>query len=428
MAITWLSPSDVTPGTDSSWVDVDVSSSVPSGATGVILHFQNVGNASVDSFGVRKNGSTDTMSDYLYGDDSHCWMAIGVDSNRIFEAYSADWSDYNLWLVGYFGADASFFTNAVDKTPGSSSSWVDVDISTDTGGDTATGAIFQVIAPSANDWGIRENGSTDNRVYDCDQRSAAIIGVDNSEICEANVDDHSNAELWLVGYITDNCTFNTNATALSLGSTGTWTDLSALPVGATGGFIEVISTVWSQTYGLRENGSSENVTGPCAGEQHAWGIVEADASRLIEGNISSTNVDFFLVGYPEAAASSSPSASVSPSSSPSASVSPSSSPSASVSPSSSPSASESPSPSASVSPSSSPSASESPSPSASVSPSSSPSASESPSPSASPSPSEPPGYYGNALFAQFRDKRRQSDKTTNAIFAQFRDKRLLSGD
>lgn len=296
MGITWLTPSDITPGTKGSWQDADVSGSVPSGATGVILHVYTGSIAAGRAVGFRKNGSTDNRIDDLWG-DSHFWVAVGVDSNRVLELYAED-TYVNFSLVGYFGSDASFFTNAVDKSLGSTGSWTDIDISSDTGGDTAIGAIFEVIGVNwPRDYGFRKNGSTDNRVKRHYRHSAAIVGVDGSEICEGNI-GNTDMDFFLLGYITADSTFNTNATNLSLGSTGSWTDLSALPSGATGGFIEVI-TSGEYDFGLRKNGSSEDIYKGPGGQEHAWGMVEADGSRLIEGKIANTNLDFFLVGYSE---------------------------------------------------------------------------------------------------------------------------------
>lgn len=297
MAITWITPVEVTPGTPNAWIDVDVSGSVPAGATGVILHITT---ASVQYYGVRKNGSTDDRALNTPYSRLHLWAAIGVDANRILEAYVGNTTDVDIWLVGYFGSDSVFFTNAVDKSLGSTGSWLDIDISADTGGDTAIGAIFEAIGPPAT-FGFRKNGSSDDRGSLFIWRHVwSVIGVDGSEICEGKISDLS-VDFFLVGYIKSDATFNINATDLSLASTGAWTDLTALPGGATGGFIECCEPGYNRSFGLRKNGSSENIYLEM-GCQHTWGLVECDASQIIEGEISATDMDFFLVGYATAAA------------------------------------------------------------------------------------------------------------------------------
>lgn len=301
MAITWLTPGEITPGTPDDWIDADVSGSVPAGATGVILHVET--DDAVPAYfnvGWRKNGSSDARTAETYG-DHHFWCAVGVDANRILELYVEDTTVVSVWLVGYFSDDAVFFTNAVGKSLEATLEWTDIDISADTEADTAIGALLEIIDTTyGHDYGLRKNGSSDARACDSDRHCGAIVGCDGSEIFEGYISD-LNTDFFLVGYVTKESSFNTNATNLSLDSTGSWIDLSALPAGATGGFIEVVSGAEAQDYGLRKNGASENILAGAAGEQHAWGMVEADGSRLIEGQISDLAVDFFLVGYSEAA-------------------------------------------------------------------------------------------------------------------------------
>jgi len=295
---TFITPVDVTPSTSGAWVDVDVSAYIPVGATGVILHIVNA-DSTTRVCACRKNGSTDT---YLYTTpfNTHLWVSIGVDANRIFENYNGNVSYVKVWLVGYYGSEAVFFTNSVDKTPGSIDSWVDVDISSDTGADTAIGAILMASNSSgtvSTNFGCRKNGSTDaryNLIGTGYKELCAIIGVDNSEIFEAYIGSISDAHVHLIGYIKSGATFNINATDISLSTTGSWLDLAALPAGALGGIIEITQSGTSN-YGLRKNGSAEIISR--ANDRHSWGIIECDASGVIEGNISSTTIDFFLIGY-----------------------------------------------------------------------------------------------------------------------------------
>ena len=292
----FIDPVDVSPTSYAAWTDVDVSSYIPEGATGVILH---ISTASNDAFGVRKNGSTDARYRYGYG-GQHLWAMIGVDVNRIFEADIAN-SGVAIWLVGYTTAGATFFTNAVDKSLAGTGAWTDIDISTDTGSDTAIGAIIEYHdVGGTGDFGLRKNGSTDNRVRRNLGHAWAVVGVDASEILEGYITDAGN-DFYLVGYITAGAVFKTNADDISLGSTGAYAtiDLSSY-IGTdtmTGAFIETYSAVagGGNNYAFRTMGSSEDIYRKSY--EHAWAIVETDANNQIEGKISSTNEDFFLVGY-----------------------------------------------------------------------------------------------------------------------------------
>jgi len=286
-----ITPVNVTPSTTGAWTDVNVSSYIPSGATGVVLHVTATNDW---VFGYRKNGSTDARTGTMRP-NSHAWAMIGVDANRIFEAYIQMTACPTIWLVGYTMTGVTFLTNGVNKSPGSTGSWVDMNCSSDAPSSVAV--IFEIIETDASNtaFGLRKNGSTDNRVTTVHTRSClgAIIGVDASQICEG-YKGGSLVYMYLVGYATDGVTMNTNATDVSLTGTASWTDLSALPTGAVMGFIEISSSA-SYKYGLRKNGSSENIY--LVTLNHNWGFVECDASYIIEGKIANTAVDFFVSGY-----------------------------------------------------------------------------------------------------------------------------------
>ncbi len=99
----------------------------------------------------------------------------------------------------------------------------------------------------------------------------------------------------------------TNAADISLSTTGSWQniDLSPhVPVGATGAIVEVVNTHKTKSYrGMvrgTEDGNNymaEPTDGEIKGREHRWQVVKVDSSRRIQGFISSTRVDFKLLGY-----------------------------------------------------------------------------------------------------------------------------------
>lgn len=287
-----IDPVEVTVDQASAWRDVDVSSYVPPGATGVVLHIVHAATG-YHAFGLRKNGSSDNRITDTLWDMSHWWAAIGVDANRIFEAYSENLTAIDIYLVGYTMSGVTFFTNAYDKSLTGTGAWTDIDCATEAPG--AIGLIFEVNSTTASATGLRKNGSSDNRITNANRHACfgVIIGCDTSQICEGYIGDVA-VDFFLVGYITDGCTFNINATNVSLGSTDSWIDLTALPTDAVMGFIEV-STTSVANYGLRKNGSAEEIY--LDAKNHHWAFVECDASYIIEGKIAHTSVDFWLVGY-----------------------------------------------------------------------------------------------------------------------------------
>jgi len=286
-----IDPVDVTPVTTGAWTDVDISAYAPAGATGALLHCYNTDYSGWE-LSLRKKGSTDNYVSDL-GAITHCWAAIGVDADRKFQAYIGT-DSVHILLVGYTMSGVTFLTNSVDKSPASLGVWADMDCSAEA--PNAIGLIFwiETIAVGRH-FGLRKKGSTDARTNLTNQFNCfgAIIGCDASQVCQG-YRDANGIFLRLVGYITDGATFNTNATDVSLGSTGSWLDLAALPGGAVMGFIEVVNT-GGYNYGLRKNGSSENII--YAAYMHPWAFVQCDSGGVIEGQISNLNVDFFLVGY-----------------------------------------------------------------------------------------------------------------------------------
>lgn len=298
MAMIFITPVEITPGA-TGWQDADLSAYLSAGASGAILHFVNT-TATAYAVGWRKNGSADNRTQtigYTAG-GTHFWCTCGVDGNRILELNVGHITNVDVYLVGYFGSESVFFTNAIDKSIARDSTYHDVDISADTGSDTAIGAFLEVIATNGA-FSVRKNGSTDNFGYKQQyQHGGVVVGVDGSEIFEAML-VNSGDYIYLNGYMKSGAVFNTNATNMSLGSTGAWTDLSALPEGALGCFMECLpaSGSWADNlYGLRKNGSVENIYANIG--CHPYAIVECDENWIIEGKIASTDVKFYLTGYP----------------------------------------------------------------------------------------------------------------------------------
>lgn len=289
-----IAPVEVTPDDANQWDDVDVSAHIPAGATGVILHCAST-HFQGEELGLRKNGSSDDRKPSL-ANDKHCWAMIGVDGSRIFECYLGTITGIDIWLVGYTTAGVTFSTNADDKSlgAGDTGAWTDIDCSVEA--PSAAGLIFERAGTfSALEDGLKKNGSADDRHYDVMYHSnfGAIIGCDGSQICEGYIEG-ADVDFWLLGYVTDGATFITNATDLSIAS-GAWINLTALPVGGVMGFIEVCCGSISMAVGLREEGSAEDIY--LDSYDHIWGIVDSDASRVIEGKVEHTDDDFFLVGY-----------------------------------------------------------------------------------------------------------------------------------
>lgn len=285
---------DITPSSVGSFVDVDLSAYLPSNAAGALFLSRTPGGTS-PVVGWRKKGSTDTWTITASAGPKVFSFAVGVDASRNCQI-STSTTACKFYLAGWLTTDdAVFFTNAVDKTPGVTGSWQNVDISGDSGTDTAIGALLSFAMTSSIATGARMNGSTDARTQIM-QGGGAIIGVDSSEICQVNIS--TGTTIYLQGYVKANAVFHTNATDVSLSSTGSYINLPALGAGAIGGIYEIVSTAAAQHFWLREKGSTDDFsTSSAPNTRHSWFAVGGDSSQLVEGRVDSTAVDFFEVGY-----------------------------------------------------------------------------------------------------------------------------------
>jgi hypothetical protein len=223
---------DVTPSS-TGWQDVDVSSWVPASATGVILQAVNTGGSPVD-FLVRKKvaSSPDAYVNEEIEANAHAWPMVGVDSNRVFQAYTEDSTSVQIYLIGYTGSGVTFFDNRLDVTPASTGSWLDVDISSATGSDTAIAAIvgvFGLDGGASTSFGMRKNGVAvpDDRyaTVDGDHQTWGIVGVDGSEVFENRTQNITSQKSYVYGYATSGIVMFDNAVDHSTATAGSYQDV-----------------------------------------------------------------------------------------------------------------------------------------------------------------------------------------------------------
>ncbi|MBA7667152.1 hypothetical protein ES703_75237 [subsurface metagenome] len=276
------------------WTDIDVSSYVPAGTTGVILHFVDTHPNNDHAIGVRKKGSTDNRTQNI-ARDSHYWGAIGVDENRKFQYYVGHTTEVEIYLVAYTATGVVFFDNGYDKTPGIKDSWQDIDLSAECPG--AIGIIVEVVSDSTiYNYGFRKKGSTDDRKGYSFWHSWAIIGCDSSQVIKGYAQNGGIA-FFVIGYVTEGAVFRTNGASKSLTECDVWKeiDCSTEAPKSVMQFFEIEKVYFTYDYGLRKRGSTENIYHHTSGK--LWAMVACDSGQKVEGKIGSTEVDFYLVGY-----------------------------------------------------------------------------------------------------------------------------------
>jgi hypothetical protein len=280
---------DVTPSSGTTWQDVDVSTWVPSGATGVILQVINSG-GSPEDFLVRKKvaSSPDAYVAEELEANAHAWPMVGIDSNRVFQAYAPDWSStgITIYLIGYTGTPVTFFDNRLDVTPASTGSWLDADISSDTGADTAIAAIvgaFGLDGGASTSFGMRKNGSTDVRyaTIDGNHQTWGIVGVDGSEIFENRTQNTTSQKSYVYGYVTSGIVMFDNAVDHSATSANYEdADITSDLQGADDANGAVVH-FWNdsgQGGALRKNGDTHDRLHKI--ENHQYGIVAIDTDYI----------------------------------------------------------------------------------------------------------------------------------------------------
>ena len=278
------------------WTDIDLSSDVPEGATGGIFRIHNT-YSSARKYGLRKKGSTNDKFYELHG-YQQAYAVIGLDANRKCQG-KIESLNVDFYLVGYTEVDATLQTNETNKSLGTISTWTDIDLSANIP-EGAVAAMFHVLntnTGSGKEFGLRKNGSSDNR-HNIIREGAhvfMIVGVDAARKCEGFINS-TEVDFYLYGYLTMGQA-ETNAHNRSLGSTGSFIDIDEsanAPSSATGVFGEVIQTL-NNNSSVRKKGTSFDYYTKSL--MHDGLLVGLDESKKWEGKISNTNLDFYTMGY-----------------------------------------------------------------------------------------------------------------------------------
>ena len=128
-------------------------------------------------------------------------VIIGVDNAETAQQRIGSTS-LDLYLVGYVTSGAVFFTNGLDKSTGTTGSYVDVDITADVGANAANGAFLEIYNSSGGGsrelTAVRPNGATYDYYVDM-QHQFALVGLDSGDIFEQKI-AHTDMDVFMVGY------------------------------------------------------------------------------------------------------------------------------------------------------------------------------------------------------------------------------------
>ena len=301
VAFTQITPVDITPVSSAVWTTTDVSSHVTS-ASGVLLRINYSAGTSSDTVGLRKTGSTDSDL-WSNPDNGGAYYCCGIDGSNQLDIYtqSGGAGSPTVEIYGYFDStDTVFFTEPPRYQ--ANGTYTDIDISTDTGGDTAIGAIIQITNERGTnaDFACRPKGSVTDHY---DQLSAlcaigaVIIGVDGSEIFEAKQSSSfAGSAFKIMGYVKTGMTFYDDPQDKSLSTTGSYQTIT-IPT-SSGGLFRVRG-VADATAGIRKDSGTDPFDNIGASVEQSAVVVEA-VSNDVEGKIDVTTTDFFLWGIVDA--------------------------------------------------------------------------------------------------------------------------------
>ena len=311
-------PAELTGLSAGSWttdIDLDLDASfvgdaptIPATATGVILRFSETGGSY--NIGARHpDGATsilEKIANTTDGNQVSCY--VGINSAHEVDLFVQNTS-VKVYLIGYFEAETTFFSdgNQHTFTAPSSNVWVSVDLSSY----LSSGAVFAIlqVTRSTTDryYSFRHPDSSDDRTAQSNRNIQwVIVPVDSSR----NIELYSQStvtSLILVGEITTNAESRTSGGDVSLSTTGSYqtVDFSSLspPANAVLAIVEIRSTAirrWAaRSYG---DTSYADLYGDMEDNTTDWAIfpvIDADGSEneRCQAKIEDTSVDFYVWGW-----------------------------------------------------------------------------------------------------------------------------------
>ena len=301
----FITPVDITPGSSGVWTDTDITPHVGADAGNIglaIVRAVNESASTVRNAGIRANGSTDGIR--RLANNSQTLLYVLVDADDVFELFRA--ANVRFYLEGYFlASEAGGPVNAIDVTPGSQNSWLDVPISAHTGSDTAVGACLMLNNTSTGTrrFGVRPNGSSDtfdSQIGGGNRMLGAVVSCDATQIFEARRSGGANAFFLLTGWFTSASGYvavGANRIDYSTATTGLYVDVAPteVPAGADGALV-LLDSNDDNGYGfdLRPKGAAASQLWD-ARDMAPW-IVGVDANGDFQQRIENAALDLYVEG------------------------------------------------------------------------------------------------------------------------------------
>jgi hypothetical protein len=298
-------PVDISPVATGVWASVDVTSHVhphEGNTSGVIIFAVNTDPINPREFGIRKNGSTDSVKANLWIENAG-YHYIGVDSGNVVEIY-IEHATVQVYLIGlYTQNEAVFLTNPVDKSILVPSVWTTISVADITGSDTPILAFLRISNPGAQaPMAIRTVGSTTTDTAWLAHHQGIVVKVDSSQEFELFLTDVSFA-VDLLGYQKQNATMQIDKVDYSTATVDAWEPVlysdSHVPDGSNGVYFHLTnnSTAFQRKGAHRALGSGFDTWYKL--DKQVWGWSLIDGSGRGEQKINNTEMNLYLLGYTE---------------------------------------------------------------------------------------------------------------------------------
>lgn len=260
------------------------------------LLFLHSNNTSYGTYlGLQPNGSSfwQTEGRNAMG---HQWAFVGCNPDIEAQFRVRRIPGQKLYLEGYArGDNIVVFTNPIDKTPTPLLSWETIDLATLCPG--AIGILCQVIHDTyQQSWGLRQEGSTDNRVF-ASKQAWYIIGCNTAQKIQFYRGKFydKGPKLWIWGYILGDAVFYLNGVPFKPQAPEAYSDIQAPPP-SNMVFAETVYNNYLHLHSIRQKGLATDIyRGPYF--NHNGTFVGLNAASQFQVKTQSPLLDAYLIGY-----------------------------------------------------------------------------------------------------------------------------------
>jgi dipeptidyl aminopeptidase/acylaminoacyl peptidase len=300
---------DISLAATGAWHDIDLSSHIPSGATGAIVELVNTADTDYNGMVRGKENTRDYMSNAAYGEieaETHRWQIVKLDRNRLIESYVSN-TLVDFKLLGYtVGSDPVYFGVPPDITPATTGAWTTIDVSDYV--DSSTDGVILLVDSTASadrDFAIREIGSGDSTTSrELGQYGSTmyVSGIDASDQFQVYIED-SSVKVYLVARTKGSVVYYSTDVSVADPATGSWQELDAddsgVPTGANGVILAVSNTspTTDLKLGTRHGKSTHDWNADIGDGTHLQGIAGLDDGNQWEQYTQDADLDISIAAY-----------------------------------------------------------------------------------------------------------------------------------